>query len=144
MNSSGCGGCQLNCHFSTEVLQLIDGPNFAQVATTRDNRGPKVDTVWIGREGNTLIITSTRSSIKVQNILRNGHVAIALTNARDPYEQAQIDGKLIAIRNDENMETVDAIAMKYIGKPFPQRHHKERVALVIEPTSIRYHKVKLD
>ncbi len=144
MSSGNCGGCQVNCHFTPEILKLIDEPNFAQVATTMQNGGPKIDTVWIGREDNTLLIATTRKSIKAQNMLRDGRAAIALTNALNAYEQVQIGGKLVGIRNDEDMEIVDAIAMKYIGKPFSQRHHKGRVALVIEPTSIRYHKVSLD
>ncbi len=122
---------------------LLDGPHYAQVATLMPDGAPKLDTVWIAREGDRVLLVSTDRTLKVQNLLRDPRVAIVVTHRDNPYQQLQLRGELVEVRPDDDLAVVDAIAHKYLGEPFPQRHHKGRLVLVIAPRMVRYYQSTL-
>jgi PPOX class probable F420-dependent enzyme len=129
--------------FSEAVCNLLDGANFAAVATLMEDGSPKVDPVWIGREGNLLLLTSTDQTLKGQNLLRDARVALSVTEYDNPYHQVQIRGKVIEVRPDVELEAVDALSQVYLSEPFPQRKHKGRVVFVIEPMMVRHYESAL-
>lgn len=42
------------------------------------------------------------------------------------------------------MKLLDAISMRYVGKPFPMRTYEDRVALIIEAEKVRYMKLPFE
>jgi len=57
----------------------------------------------------------------------------------NPYQEAQIRGRVVEQRPDPNFATIDRIAKKYTGKPFPLRGKpQERVVLMIAVERARY------
>jgi PPOX class probable F420-dependent enzyme len=124
--------------------RLLDAPNFAYLSTLMPDGSPKVEPVWIGREGDRVFITTDRKSLKAINIGRDDRVALAVTNFNNPYEQLLIRGQVIETRDDNEMMGMDALSQKYLGKPFPRRKWSARVVYVIEPTLARYYKSPLE
>jgi PPOX class probable F420-dependent enzyme len=124
---------------SKQVCDLLDGANFAAVATLMEDGSPKVDTVWVGREGNLVLLASTDRTIKGQNLLRDDRVALSVTEYENPYHQVQIRGRVVEVRPDTELEGCDSMSKVYIGGPFPQRNHKGRVVFVIEPLVVRHY-----
>jgi PPOX class probable F420-dependent enzyme len=129
--------------FSEVVCELLDGANFAAVASLMEDGSPKVDTVWVGREGNLLLLASTDRTIKGQNLLRDARVALSITEYENPYHQVQIRGAVIEVRPDAELQGCDALSQVYLGGPFPQRKHKGRVVFVIEPLVVRHYESSL-
>jgi len=41
---------------SNEIRELLDGPNFAQLATLRPDGSPQSVPVWVGREDDRVLI----------------------------------------------------------------------------------------
>ena len=66
-----------------------------------------------------------------------------VVNRDNPYEQLQMKVQLEKIEPDETLAVCDAIAMTYTGKPFPQRQHKDRVAIYLRVVSSKYHIAKV-
>lgn len=63
---------------SADVVRLIDGRNFAHLATLLADGSPHSAPVWIGREGDLLFIATDKSSGKGRNTQRDPRVAISL------------------------------------------------------------------
>ena len=126
-----------------ELESLLRGDNFAQFATVNEDGSPHIDTVWFGYQHGRLIVATTMATKKAKNIAANANGYIVVTNKANPYEQAQIKVKLASIEPDENMVICDAISVRYIGKPFPQRHHPGRVVILLDIVSARYHRAKV-
>jgi len=60
---------------SPEVKQLIDRPNFAHLATLMPDGSPQSVPVWVGREGDRLIICTGENSLKGKNTRRDPRVS---------------------------------------------------------------------
>ena len=127
-----------------EVKLLLDGPNFVHLATLMPDGSPQSVPVWVGREGDRIVICTGEASLKAKNTLRDRRVALSVVDLRDPYQEAQLRGRVIERRPDGDFKHMDAISHKYTGKPFPFRSPEGRVALVIEIDKERYTKLPFE
>src|ERR1700724_4267110 len=123
---------------SAEVKQLIDRPNFAHLATLMPDGSPQSVPVWIGREGEPIVINTGENSLKAKNTRRDPRVKMSIVDFGNPYEEAQIRGSVVERRPDPDLKTMDPISHKYIGQPFPLRNPEGRVALIIDVEKERY------
>jgi PPOX class probable F420-dependent enzyme len=126
---------------SPEAKKLIDRPNFAHLATLMPDGSPQSVPVWVGREGDHLVICTGESSLKAKNTRRDPRVALSIVDFNNPYVEVQIRGRVTERRPDPELKTLDPIAHKYTGKPFPMRKPEGRVALIIEVERERYTKL---
>ena len=127
-----------------EVKQLIDRPNFAHLATLMPDGSPQSVPVWVGREGEHLVICTGEDSLKAKNTRRDPRVALSIVDFTNPYEEVQIRGRVIERRPDPDLKIMDAISHKYTGKPFPFRNPEGRVALIIAVEKARYTKLPFE
>jgi PPOX class probable F420-dependent enzyme len=129
---------------SPEIRQLVDGANFAHLATLMPDGSPQSVPVWIGRDGEHLVICTGEGSLKAKNTRRDPRIALSIVNFDNPYEEVQIRGRVVERRPDPELKMMDAISHKYIGKPFPMRSPEGRVALIIEVEKARYTKLPFE
>lgn len=127
---------------SSEVKQLIDRPNFAHLATLMPDGSPNATPVWIGREGDRLVICTSGSSLKAKNTERDPRVAVSVIDFTNPYEEVQIRGRVVERRAEPGLKTLDGLSHKYTGKPFPFRN--PGIALIIEVQKARYTKLSFE
>lgn len=124
-----------------EAKNLIDRPNFAHLATLMPDGSPQSVPVWVGREGEHIVICTGENSLKGKNTRRDPRVALSIVDFTDPYEEVQIRGRVVERRLDPDLKIMDPISHKYTGKPFPFRNPEGRVALIIEVAKARYTKL---
>lgn len=124
---------------TADITRLLDGRNFAQFATIMSDGSPHSAPVWIGREGERLIVCTDSSSVKARNTARDPRVAISIFDLKDPYSQAQLRGRVVERRPDSEFKLLDEISRKYVGEPYPD-HSEAPLALVIEIDKARYSK----
>jgi PPOX class probable F420-dependent enzyme len=129
---------------SPEVQQLIDRPNFAHLATLMPDGSPQSVPVWIGRDGDHLVICTSDSSLKGKNTKRDPRVALSIVDFKNPYEEVQIRGRVVERRPDPELKILDPISHKYSGKPFPLRTPEGRIALIVEVEKVRYTKLPFE
>ena len=125
---------------SEELKKLIDRPNFAHIATLMPDGSPHSAPVWIAREGDLLLITTEATSLKGKNTQRDPRVAISIVDFADPYTEAQMRGRVIERRPDQQLKYYDLMSLKYISKPWPYREEKSPIVLVIEIAKAKYDK----
>ncbi len=129
---------------SDEIRQLLDRANFAHLATLMPDGSPQSVPVWVGREGDRIIICTGESSLKAKNTRHDSRIALSIVDFRDPYAEVQIRGHVVERRPDPDLKCLDPISVRYTGKPFPFRNPEGRVALVIEVDKARYAKLPFD
>jgi len=120
------------------MKRLIDAASFAHLATLEADGAPKVEPVWLGREGDRLLVATDRKSRKAINLERDPRVALSLVARENPYEQLLIRGRVVEARDDADLRGLDALSQAYLGKPFPRRKWSSRVLYVIEPAVARH------
>jgi PPOX class probable F420-dependent enzyme len=124
---------------ANDIKQLIDGPNFAHLATLMPDGYPQSVPVWIGRDGDRIVICTGETSLKARNTRRDPRIALSILDFNDPYREAH--GRVVERRPDPDLKIMDPISKKYTGKPFPLRSPEGRLALVIEVEKTRYTKL---
>jgi PPOX class probable F420-dependent enzyme len=129
---------------SDEIRQLLDGANFAHLATLMPDGSPQSVPVWVGRETDHVIVCTGENSLKARNTARDPRVALSIVDFRDPYSEVQIRGRVVERRPDPDLKIMDPISLRYTGKPFPFRNPEGRVALIIEVDKARYTKLPFE
>lgn len=124
---------------SDDVRALLDEPNFAHLATLLPDGSPQSAPVWIGLEGDRILVATGEGSLKARNTRRDPRVSLSVVAMDNPYREAQIRGRVVERRPDPRFEIMDRISHKYTGKAFPMRANPEqRVVLVIAVERARY------
>ena len=77
----------------SEVKTLLDGANFGHLATLMPDGSPQSVPVWVGRDGDRVIICTGEGSLKARNTQRDTRVSISVVNQNNPYEEAQLRGR---------------------------------------------------
>lgn len=123
-----------------EVRELLERPNYVHLAYVRKDGTPHSVPVWVGLEGDRILVGTGASTLKARATRKNPAVALSVVDREDPYREANITGRVIEQRPDEDGEVMDAISRKYTGNAFPMRG-PGRIALSIEVDSAQYRKL---
>lgn len=126
---------------SEEVKRLIDGPNFAHLATIMADGSPQAAPVWVLREGDRILVGTSEDSLKARNARRDPRVALSILDVADPYTEAQLRGRVVEFRPDRSLAVKDVTSRKYTGKEFPWRSPEGKVTLVIEVDRAKFAKL---
>jgi PPOX class probable F420-dependent enzyme len=127
---------------SSEIKALFRGANFAHLGTVMRDGSPQVVPVWVDVEGDRLLVCTGEGSLKAKNTRRDARVGLSIVGFENPYEEAQVRGRVAERRPDADFKVMDRISRKYTGKPFPFRADPaQRVVLVIEVEKARYTKL---
>jgi PPOX class probable F420-dependent enzyme len=126
-----------------DARRLLDGPNYGHLATLMPDGAPKVDPVWVAREGENILVTTDGMSLKARNVRRDDRVALSVIHVEDPYDQLLVRGRVSELRADDDLAVLDRIAEKYLGSAFPRRRWSERLVIVIEPSIARSYRSSL-
>ncbi|WP_433558914.1 PPOX class F420-dependent oxidoreductase [Pseudonocardia xinjiangensis] len=122
---------------SAGVRALIDGPNFATVATLDPDGGPQTSVVWVGLDEGALVFSATEDRRKVRNLRRDPRISVSITDAANPYRHTQLRGT-VTITEDPDKTLPKTLSHKYLGEDPPSegsavervivRLHVEKVA----------------
>jgi PPOX class probable F420-dependent enzyme len=120
------------------VLKLIEGKNFAHVATLMPDGSPQNSAVWIEMQGDSISFNTAEGRVKPDNMRRDPRVAISITDAENPYLAAFIRGRVTAITPEGGDAGIDRLAKKYLdADSYPFRQPGEvRLVVTIEPEHV--------
>jgi nitroimidazol reductase NimA-like FMN-containing flavoprotein (pyridoxamine 5'-phosphate oxidase superfamily) len=77
----------MGIQLSSEIKALLDRPNFVHLARLMADGSPQSVPVWVGREGDHVLICTGDGSLKARNTLRDPRVPLAVVDFRDPYQE---------------------------------------------------------
>lgn len=112
------------------VRDLLEAPNYVHLSTLRADGSPRNWVVWVGLEGEHILICTSDQVWKAKDMRRDPRVAMSVADRDDPYRMAAIRGRVVEVRPDEGCRYMDPISVKYTGAPFPSRG-ADRVCFVI-------------
>lgn len=122
-----------------EVRELLDAPNLVHLALLRADGTPHVIPVWVGLEGDRILVGTGGATYKARVARRNPVVALSVVDRDNPYRVASLRGRVVEQRPDEDVAVMDALAQKYIRGPFVGPYRESgRVVLVIELSHARH------
>lgn len=105
-------------HLSPDVRALIDGLNFATVATLDPDGSPQTSVVWIALDDNDLVFSATEDRRKIRNLRRDPRVAVSITDTANPYRHTQLRGT-VTLDPDPDKTLPKTLSHKYLGEDPP-------------------------
>jgi len=120
--------------FSAATLLLLDGPNYAVLATVNPDGGPQTSAMWVGRDGADLLFSTVEGRVKHRNMLRDPRVSVTVLDAGDPQNYVELRGR-VTITPDVGRQVDTALSRKYDGKdpdPDPPGAVRVVVRMVVE------------
>lgn len=114
--------------------ELIEAPNFADVATLRSDGTIHSVPVWIDLEDGRIALNTARGRAWERNLERDPRLTLTVLNLQNPYEYVTIRGRATEITDQGADEHIDALAKKYLGvDSYPYRTPTEtRVKVLVE------------
>ena len=116
------------------VLELARGKHFATITTLLPDGHPQTQVMWIGTDGEHLLINTEVHRQKYRNVERDPRVTLTIWDREDPYRFVEVRGRVVEkVRGSEAREHIDELSHKYRGGPYKTRIKSERVVLRISP-----------
>ena len=119
----------MTIRFSDATLQLLDGKNYAVIATVNKDGSPQTSVVWVGRDGSDLLFSTVEGRVKHRNMLRDPRVSVTVLDSSDPENYVELRGQ-VAMTPDIGRQLDTQLSWKYDGKdPEPDRPGAVRVVV---------------
>lgn len=103
---------------SAELKKYLDESKvFATVATSGPNGQPHLTVIWLERDGDDLLFSTTTDRQQGKNIARDPRVTIMINPPENPYTYAEIRGSA-TLTPDPDKTLPDKLSVKYTGQKY--------------------------
>ena len=118
-------------------VDILNGKNFATVATVMPDGSPEATLVWIETDGTYIYFNTALHRLKARNLQRDPRVAVVVYDCNEPYRDVlAIKGRAELILEGAN-EHIDKLSRMYEGKAFDNfRPGQTRVIVKVTPERI--------
>ena len=115
--------------FSEATLRLLDGRNYAVLATVNPDGSPQTSAMWVGRDDDDLLFSTVEGRVKHRNMLRDPRVSVTVLESADPENYVELRGT-VTITPDVGRRVDTALSWKYNGRD-PDPDPPEAVRVVV-------------
>ena len=112
---------------------------FLYLATSMKDGSPQVTPVWFNTAGEYILINSAKGRTKDRNMRRDPRVAVCITDPAAPYRYLQLRGRVVEMTEEGGLEHINALSLKYEGKPWNAQPGQVRVIYKILPEKVDAH-----
>jgi PPOX class probable F420-dependent enzyme len=112
---------------------------FLFLATVMPDGSPQVTPVWFSADETYILINTAKGRVKDRNMRARPNVAMVIQDPSTPYRYLQIRGRVDAITEVGGDEHINALSLKYDGKPWKKVDGQVRVIYKILPEHVDAH-----
>jgi PPOX class probable F420-dependent enzyme len=117
---------------SEPTLSLLDGRNYAVLATVNPDGSPQTSVMWVGRDGGDLLFSTVEGRVKHRNMLRDPRVSVTVIDSSNPENYVELRGR-VSMTPDVGRRVDTKLSWKYDGKdPDADRPGAVRVIVRME------------
>ncbi|MEU6825757.1 PPOX class F420-dependent oxidoreductase [Streptomyces atriruber] len=109
----------MSAALSDQLKALLDTPVFITVATIQPDGSPQVSPVWVKRDGDDVLFSTTVDRRKEKNLRRDPRVTVLVQPFDAPYTYAEIRGTA-EMTTEGGQELIDELSVKYTGKKYAE------------------------
>jgi len=128
----------LAAKLTPKAISLIEGKNFAHLATVLADGSPHVAPVWVDHDGDIILINTAVGRVKQRNVTKDPRVSVSIVDQNNPYERTTING-IVKEQTKQGADAhIDKLAKKYTGSDKYQNRQpgEQRIILRIEPIRV--------
>jgi PPOX class probable F420-dependent enzyme len=123
-----------------ELVELLRRPSPCFLATVMPDGSPQLTQTWVTTDGEHILINTVEGFQKTRNVARDPRVAVNIADPDDITRYYGVRGRVVDATTEGAAESIDEIAMKYLGTPYPNfsGQPQTRVLLTIEVDSVAH------
>ncbi|QYX77449.1 PPOX class F420-dependent oxidoreductase [Streptomyces akebiae] len=126
------------------IRERLLAPNFWHLATVGPDGAPQVSPMWVDIEEDAgveyVMVNTSVGRVKEENLRRNPSVSLSHIDTENPYDRAEIRGRVVRfVEGEEAERAMDRLTRKYIGEErYPWLLPGERrLMILIEAVRVR-------
>ncbi|MFI6299195.1 PPOX class F420-dependent oxidoreductase [Nonomuraea sp. NPDC050790] len=101
--------------------KILDAPNIGILATLNPDGSPQTSVVWVGTDGDDVVISSQAGRRKVRNLERDPRASLSVFDLADPDQYVEVRG-VATVAEDEGRRLAVELAEKYEGEGAGQEY----------------------
>jgi PPOX class probable F420-dependent enzyme len=105
----------MSISLSDGTVALLDGKNYAVLATVNPDGSPQTSVLWVGRDGNDLLFSTVAGRVKHRNMERDPRVSVTVLDSADPENYVELRGR-VSMTPDVGRALDTRLAWKYDGR----------------------------
>src|ERR1700751_848614 len=100
---------------SEATLKLLDGKNYAVLATINRDGSPQTSAMWVGRDGGDVLFSTVEGRLKHRNMVRDPRVSVSVIDSADPENYVELRGR-VSMTPDAGRRLDTQRSWKYHGR----------------------------
>jgi|SRR5579871_5940855 len=123
---------------SPSAVAFLKERQIANIATVSASGYPQVTPLWVDAEddGSHVLVNTSVGRIKDRNTSENPHVAISVVDPQNAHRTLQLQGRIVERRLEGAEDHLNALSLKYNGRPYNFRTGLKRVVWRIRPITV--------
>ena len=119
-----------------EVSAYLAEPHLAVIASLRPDGAPHTAATWYGWDGERILLSMDETRLRLAFMRADPRVSLTIPDRNWGFPQVNhrmlsVNGRVVEIRDDTGLADFDVLALRYTGRPFPNRNAR-RVTAVVE------------
>jgi PPOX class probable F420-dependent enzyme len=98
-----------------EIRRVLDGPNYAVLATINPDGGPQTSAMWVGRDDDEVLFSTVAGRRKHRNLERDPRASVSILDHEDPENYVELRGR-VTIEEDVGRMFDTGLSWKYDGR----------------------------
>lgn len=122
-----------------EYHDLFEKQTFAHFASLMPDGAPHAVPVWVGYDGEHLLVNTTDARRKTRNVENDPRVAVSMVDPDDPYRSLNVQGEVVEVTEDGAVEHINELTQRYMGQEeYPNLGDEEgaRVIVKVRPDNV--------
>jgi PPOX class probable F420-dependent enzyme len=101
---------------SDDYHDLFERKSFANLATLMPDGTSQITPVWVGYDGDHLLVNTAKGRQKEKNVRRNPKVGINVLDPDDPYRYVSVRGEVVEVTEDGAVEHINELTERFMGR----------------------------
>jgi PPOX class probable F420-dependent enzyme len=116
-----------------KVRAIVDGKNFATIATVNTDGSPQSSPVWITRDGDDLLVSTVKGRLKERNLRRDPRASITVFDHDNPYLYFEARGP-VSFTEEGGFQLINDLSHKYTGGDYTGDEGTDNVRVIVRLT----------
>jgi PPOX class probable F420-dependent enzyme len=107
-----------------DVRDLLSKPNPAVIATLAKDGRPVSVATWYLLDGDRILVNMDEGRKRLDHLRRDPRVSLTALDEAGWYTHVSVQGRVVEMADDVDLEGIDRIARHYTGAPYRTRDRK--------------------
>jgi PPOX class probable F420-dependent enzyme len=112
------------------IRDIVDGRNFATLATINPDGSPQTSPVWITRDGDELLLSTVVGRVKERNLRRDPRASVTVFDHDDPYNYFEARGS-VTLDETDGFKLINDLSHKYTGADYTGDEGTDNVRVIV-------------